>query len=100
MGRNSASDGDEADAAELLAEVEAELREQRAEEATNMFVGIVYEFKKVHSLKFYHNTLQGCVRAVGAPNPGLIEEFPDFAAAKRARLSKLPSDGDMEEDQE
>ncbi|KAE9283072.1 hypothetical protein PR003_g27234 [Phytophthora rubi] len=62
--------------------------------------GGVYEFKKVHSLKFYHNTLQGCVQAVGAANPGLIEEFPDFATAKRARLSELPSDGDMEEDQE
>ncbi|KAE8986029.1 hypothetical protein PF011_g20156 [Phytophthora fragariae] len=36
MGRNSASDDDEADAAELVAEVEAELREQRAEEATNI----------------------------------------------------------------
>ncbi|KAE9121214.1 hypothetical protein PF010_g7186 [Phytophthora fragariae] len=93
MGRNSASDDDEADAAELVAEVEAE-RKPRFRS------GLVYEFKKVHSLKFYHNTLQGCVRAVGAPNPGLIEEFPDFAAAKRARLSKLPSDGDMEEDQE
>jgi len=190
MGRDSVSDDDEAEAAQLLAEVEAELREQRAEEATNMFVsvkkirefaktekpaetvnvstimcaldserlennrgsrvnlvdgymqrhikgygktlarmdkfrsdarvfkltvwdpknrsagkprfrsGAVYEFKKVHSLKFYHNTLQGCVQAVGAANPGLIEEFPDFAAAKRARLSERSSDGDMEEDQE
>ncbi|KAE9257756.1 hypothetical protein PR003_g35195, partial [Phytophthora rubi] len=40
MGRDSASDDDEADAAELLAEVEEELREQRAEEATNMFVSV------------------------------------------------------------
>jgi len=60
----------------------------------------VYEFKKVHSIQFYRNRLQGSVQSMGASNPGLIQEFPDFSSAKRARLDDGTQDGDMNEDDE
>jgi hypothetical protein len=58
-------------------------------------VGAVYKLNKIHQLKFYHDMLQGCLQSVGAANPGLIEEFLTFEAAKRARM--LDSDRDQRE---
>ncbi|KAG1688054.1 hypothetical protein DVH05_010488 [Phytophthora capsici] len=49
-------------------------------------VGTIYELKKIHAIQFYHDVLQGSLQAVGTTNPGLIEEYADFQAAKRARL--------------
>jgi hypothetical protein len=61
----------------------------------------VYEFKKVHSIQFYQNRLQGSVQqSMGASNPGLIQEFPDFSSAKRAHLDDGTQDGNMNEDDE
>ncbi|ETO64512.1 hypothetical protein F444_17976 [Phytophthora nicotianae P1976] len=51
---------------------------------TRFEVGNLYKFRKIHSLSFYHELLQGCLQSVAATNPGLIEEFPDFDSAKRA----------------
>ncbi|KAE9053037.1 hypothetical protein PF010_g33073, partial [Phytophthora fragariae] len=48
-------------------------------------VGVIYELKKIHGLKFYHDILQGSVQAVGPTNPGIIKEYEDFETAKRAR---------------
>ncbi|KAE9280624.1 hypothetical protein PF001_g24141, partial [Phytophthora fragariae] len=38
-------------------------------------VGVIYELKKIHGLKFYHDILQGSVQAVGPTNPGIIKEY-------------------------
>ncbi|KAF1789647.1 hypothetical protein GQ600_8386 [Phytophthora cactorum] len=45
-------------------------------------VGGVYK-KKKNSVKFYHDSLQGCLPAAGAANPSLIEEFPSFEGPTR-----------------
>lgn len=62
--------------------------------------GVVYAFKTIHSLRFYHDARQGCRQAIEAANPGLIEEFADFATAKRAKLDGGASERRMDEDED
>ncbi|KAE9089587.1 hypothetical protein PF010_g18935 [Phytophthora fragariae] len=56
-------------------------------------VGVIYELKKIHGLKFYHDILQGSVQAVGPTNPGIIKEYQDFETAKRARADQPDAAG-------
>ncbi|KAE9164956.1 hypothetical protein PF005_g29809, partial [Phytophthora fragariae] len=53
----------------------------------------IYELKKIHGLKFYHDILQGSVQAVGPTNPGIIKEYQDFETAKRARADQPDAAG-------
>lgn len=48
-------------------------------------LGSIYELKKVHALKFYHDVLQGSLQAVGPADPAVIREYGDFETVKRAR---------------
>ncbi|ETL88358.1 hypothetical protein L917_12557, partial [Phytophthora nicotianae] len=62
--------------------------------------GAVYEVKKIHGVKFYHNVLQGSVQAVGSPTPDIIVEFGNFESAKRARLDNNEEDNPNPGDEE
>ncbi|KAE9075995.1 hypothetical protein PF006_g28218 [Phytophthora fragariae] len=72
--------------------------------------GVVYELKKIHTMKFYHDMVQGSIQSLGTANPGVIQEFADFEMAKRARLdspaplfnnqARDPADEDEKEEEE
>ncbi|KAE8973373.1 hypothetical protein PR002_g26220 [Phytophthora rubi] len=59
---------------------------QRSVARPRFQVGIIYELKKIHGLKFYHDILQGSVQAVGPTNPGIIKEYQDFEIAKHLAI--------------
>ncbi|ETP25981.1 hypothetical protein F441_01208 [Phytophthora nicotianae CJ01A1] len=65
-------------------------------------LGTIYELKKIHALKFYHDVLQGSLQAVGPNDPWVIREYGDFEAVKRARteeVTPLTKEGDEDEEE-
>ncbi|ETN09738.1 hypothetical protein PPTG_11341 [Phytophthora nicotianae INRA-310] len=65
-------------------------------------LGTIYELKKIHALKFYHDVLQGSLQAVGSNDPWVIREYGDFEAVKRARTEEatpLTNEGDEDEEE-
>ncbi|ETO58836.1 hypothetical protein F444_22783 [Phytophthora nicotianae P1976] len=62
----------------------------------------IYELKKIHALKFYHDVLQGSLQTVGSNDPWVIREYGDFEAVKRARTEEatpLTNEGDEDEEE-
>ncbi|KAE9017357.1 hypothetical protein PF005_g7101 [Phytophthora fragariae] len=72
--------------------------------------GVVYELKKIHTMKFYNDMVQGGLHSLGTANHGVIQEFAGFKMAKRARLDSPaslfnnqatdPADEDEKEEEE